>query len=421
MFNERQTEVVIVGAGIAGLTAAKFLEKYNVQFQLLEASHRVGGRAYSEKLSNNNWFDLGCSYLHNGDLNPFVSIANKMNFPIDTLNGDMFDSHKTHYVLDGKKINLGSPNPFDIANENILDKIKRSQTDAALLEAIDIKDPFFPITCHLYANLNAADPDVMSSEDYKASLYEGPDYPVSEGFGNLIKKWAKNIRVNLNTKVSQINSEGPLVKIKTSKGTLVTKKVILTVSTGVLAGHDIEMIPCLPKKTVNAINNLPMGTLNKIGISFNEQFFSQKDQGWYVSWASGNNITDHQIGSFQVNTSGPQNVVVFAGGRYGKWLEDRGSKAMLDYAISMLEDVFGKNCTQKIENSITTAWASEPLTKGSYSYATPGKKSSRLKLAQPIENKIYIAGEATEINHYGTAHGAYFSGIKVATKVLGNL
>ena len=313
MFNERHTDVVIVGAGIAGLTAAKFLEKYSVRFQLLEASHRVGGRAYSEKLSKNNWFDLGCSYLHNGGVNPFVSIANKMNFPIDTQNGDIFESHKTNYVLDGKKISLGSPNPLDIANENVLYKIKNSRTDAALVEAIDIKDPLFPITCHLYANLNAADPDVVSSEDYKASLYEGPDYTVYEGFGNLIKKWAKNIRVNLNTKVSQINSEGPLVKIKTSKGTLVTKKVILTVSTGILAGNDIEIIPCLPKKTVTAVNNLPMGTLNKIGISFSEQFFSQKDQGWYVSWASGKNITDHQIGSFQVNASGPQNVVVFAG------------------------------------------------------------------------------------------------------------
>ena len=91
---------------------------------------------------------------------------------------------------------------------------------------------------------------------------------------------------------------------------------------------------------------------------------------------------------------------------------------MLDYAVSKLEDVFGKACTKKIQNFITTAWASEPLTKGSYSYSIPGQSSSRIKLSKNIDKKIYISGEATEINHYGTAHGAYFSGIRAAEEVI---
>ena len=417
---EQCNEVVIIGAGIAGLAAAKILEQNGISFQLLEASHRIGGRAYSEKLSNNSWFDLGCSYLHNGTINPFVSIANNMKFPIDIKNGNLFDSNKTHYFSNGKKIDFGSSNPFDEAHNNFLKTIQNLQTDYALAETMDIKDPYFPVHCHLCANLNAADPDLISSKDYKASLYKGPDYPVPKGFGNLIKDWAQNINVNLNTKITQINWENPVIKLKSSKGTVFAKKLILTVSTGILSGGDIEMIPSFPKETLTAIDDLPMGTLNKIGVCFKKQLFSSNEQGWYVSWPNTANIQEHEIGSFQVSTTGPQNAVVFAGGRYGKWLEERGSKVMRDYAISRIEDVFGTAYTKNVQSSITTAWSSEPLTKGSYSYAVPGKSGSRKILSNALDKRIYITGEATDTNHYGTAHGAYFSGIRAATEIIAN-
>ena len=421
IFNNEYVDVVIIGAGIAGLSAAKTLKKHGIQFRLLEASHRIGGRAYSEQLSSNNWFDLGCSYLHNGSINPFVSIAKEMNFPIDIKNGNLFDSQKTHYFSNGKKIDLGSPDPLDKAHHHVLRKIKKSKTDKALVESMDFEDPYFPISCHLSTNLNAADPDVVSSKDYEASLYEGPDYPLPRSFGSLIKKWGGNIRVSLHTKVNQLNWEGSLIKLKTSKGSLSTKKVILTVSTGVLSNGEIETTPDFPKETLTAIRNLPMGTLNKIGFCFKKKLFSQRDQGWYVTWGNTNHIQEQNIGSFQVSATSPQNIVVFAGGRFGEWLENKGSETMLDYAISKIEDVFGKAVTQNIQNSITTAWASEPLTKGSYSYATPGKSYSRSILSRIINKKIHIAGEATEINHYGTAHGAYFSGVRVANEVIDDL
>ncbi len=420
-FSEQHTEVAIIGAGIAGLTAAKTFKNYGVPFQLLEASHRIGGRAYSEQLSENNWFDLGCSYLHNGTINPFIDLANKMRFPVDIKNGNLFDSSKTNYFVGGKKINLGMPNPFDRAHNNLLKTIENLQTDKALIEAMDINDPFFPVHCHLSASLNAADPDLVSSKDYEASIYEGPDYPVPKGLGNLVKKWGQNVDVCLNTKVTEINWNEPLIKLKTSKGCLSAKKVILTVSTGVLNGQDIKIKPTLPKKTLIALKNLPMGTLNKVGISFKTPFFSQKERGWYVSWPNNEKIEEQDIGSFQVSTDGPQNAVVFVGGRFGKWLENRGPKAMRDYAFSKIENVFGNGCTQKIQNVITTAWASEPLTKGSYSYAIPGQSFARKELSHVIDRKIHFAGEATETNHYGTVHGAYFSGERVANEIINNL
>ena len=138
---EQHTEVAIIGAGIAGLTAAKVLKEHSLPFQLLEASHRIGGRAYSEQLSNNNWFDLGCSYLHNGIINPFVPLANEMKLSIDSNNGTLFDSNKTHYFSDGKKIELGMPNPFDRAHYNLLKAIQKlEEAGYKVIQTISVVD-----------------------------------------------------------------------------------------------------------------------------------------------------------------------------------------------------------------------------------------------------------------------------------------
>ena len=417
-FTEDYTDVVIIGAGISGICAAKTLKKNNIPHMVLEASHRTGGRAYSEELASNNWFDLGCSYLHNGKMNPFVSIAKAEKVSIDFQSGDLFNSEKTRYFSDGKQLNLSINNPLDKAQDSLLKMIYKSRYDTAIFENMDIEHPYFPIISHLSTNLNAADPDLVSSRDYLASYYDGPDYPVPTGFGNLVKQWGSDVSVKLSTKVNEINWDGPFIKVKTPNGLISTKKVIITVSTGILANREINIVPALPNEKQKAISNLPMGTLNKVGISFTKQIFSQKEQGWYVSWPDQEEMKDEEIGSFQVSTSGLQNAVVFAGGRFGEWLEARGSQTMRDYAISKIEDVFGKAYSKNIENTITTAWASEPLSKGAYSYARPKKSYARGDLAKAVGDKIYFAGEATESNHYGTAHGAYFSGVRAANEIV---
>jgi monoamine oxidase len=283
---------------------------------------------------------------------------------------------------------------------------------------MNIDDPYFPISCHLSSSLNAADVDLVSAKDYLSSYYDGPDYPVPGGFGNLVEAWSSDIKVMLNTKVSRIKWGAPLVELKTSQGTLFAKKIIITVSTGILANNDIEMVPQLPAEKQNAISNLPMGTLNKIGISFKKQLFSEQERGWYITWPGKKYITDQEVGSFEVSSSGLQNVVVFSGGRFGEWLEERGPKVMQDYAISKIESVLGSQCSKNIESVITTAWASEPLTKGAYSYATPNNSLARAELAKNIEKKLFFAGEATIPKHFGTAHGAYFSGINASKEII---
>jgi len=99
------------------------------------------------------------------------------------------------------------------------------------------------------------------------------------------------------------------------------------------------------------------------------------------------------------------------------WLEKQGQQAGLDFALNQITDVFGNDIRNHIDNSIVTAWATEPLTLGSYSCALPGQAHQRVELARPIDNKLFFAGEATIVGAQATCHGAYLSGIRAAQEI----
>ena len=417
-FNESAVGVAIIGAGISGISAAKILKKHGIRSIVLEGSHRIGGRAYTEELSPGNWFDLGCSYLHNGKSNPFLSIAESLKIPINTADGDLFNTSRTKYFSNGSAITLKDKNQLQRANDSLLGKIRSAKTDKSIFAFMDIDNYYFPILSHLYSSNNAADPDLVSSKDYRNSISDGPDYPVPNGFGNLVKAWSNDIPVQLNTQVKKIYWDKSCVRLETSKGMFLAQKLIITVSTGILANNNIEMVPKLPKEKWQAIENLPMGTLNKIGISFSKPSFSKKERGYYVSWPNKTFLEEKDVGSFEINVSGLETIVVFVGGRFGKWLEGRGTSTMRDYAMTKVEETLGNTYIKNVNKTITTAWASDPFSNGAYSYALPSNIPYRDTLGKSIENTIFFAGEATESSHFGTAHGAYFSGVRAAKEIV---
>ena len=96
-----EADVIIIGAGASGLSAAKELTRLGLSYIVVEGSHRIGGRAYSEEIAPGVWFDLGCSYLHQGDNNPFVAIADELGVDIGRDNGDIFNDDKKGLYKNG--------------------------------------------------------------------------------------------------------------------------------------------------------------------------------------------------------------------------------------------------------------------------------------------------------------------------------
>jgi len=422
-----EVDILVIGAGVAGLSAAQVLGKTGYSVYLVEASHRIGGRAYSERLPNSSWFDLGCSYLHEGEINPFVEIADELGCMLG--DGRRFEKSRTKMTVNGSDASVDELASLIGLSESCFLEMENAKYNGALAEVDDIASyidwdhRFSHLYAHSLSGLNASDAHQQSVLEYLKTGH-GLDYPVVGGLGKLVEKWAfkflDKVRLYLNCTVSKIDWSGQRVLVTTSSGQIFAKKVLITVSTGVINSGNMRFFPDLPASISNAFSNLPCGVLNKIGLSFLDNTFSKNDSGWHVMFSEEND-SEPFVGSFDVNLDDGQQAVAFIGGSEAEYLEKKGEAALAAYALECVQQVFGSNIKTKIDGHICSAWAGESLTFGSYSYAKPTQSKSRKTLGQVLEEKIYFAGEACSVKHFGTVHGAYFSGIQSAEKILNSM
>ena len=183
--------------------------------------------------------------------------------------------------------------------------------------------------------------------------------------------------------------------------------MIVTVSTGILAGGDIRFTPDLPDWKRQAVADLPLGCHNRICLAFDRNVFGE-DHPLDVTLLSG----ESEPMSFHISPFGFNYVSAVTGGRFADWLERAGSDASFDLAKENLRKAFGSDITKHLVRHLVTAWRGDPWIKGAYSAAVPGAAGQRARLAEAIDERLFFAGEATSQQFYATAHGAYLSGLK---------
>ncbi len=413
-----ESDVIIIGAGSSGLSAAKELSRLGLSYTVVEGSHRIGGRAYSEEIAPGVWFDLGCSYLHQAHANPFVAIADELGIPVAKDKGDLFEDDRIGHYRNGRPLTeeeLAVHNRFWEECHSAIEASVTRGKDLAISELVDLENPYCIPYMAAMASLNTLDIDETSAADY-FDFGGGQDIPVPNGYGNLVATWGHDVPVSLNTKVEKIDWSGPGISAETSKGTLKGKTVLTTVSNGVLNAGDILFNPVLPDWKQEAALGLPTGTENKVCVHFDRDVFGPDGRGWHSTWHDSDKTEDHAAG-FEASVMGLNTGIVFTGGRHAVWMEKQGQPAFEDFAVSRIADVFGNDVRNHVTRSIATAWTSEPWTKGSYSMATPGNAHQRQKLAKPLNDRLFFAGEATVQTAQATCHGAYLSGVRAAGEI----
>jgi len=409
-----QADVIIIGAGAAGLSAAQEFARLGISYELVEGSHRIGGRAYSEEIAPGVWFDLGCSYLHQGDTNPFVAIADELGVVIGKDKGDLFDDHNRKLYKNGVPLSADERQAYFTYFEQCYAAIeaaaKRGE-DVAIADLVDLEHEFTLSYLHSMAELNAVDLDETSAVDFN-SAEGGPDIPVLKGYGNLVAAWGGDVPVALNTRVERIDWSGREVAVETSQGGLRAQAALTTVSTGILAAGDINFAPGLPDWKMEAILGLPTGTENKICLHFDSDVFGPEGRGFHNTW----NDAGEACG-FEASVMGQNTAIAFTGGRFAIWLEKQGQQAGHDFAVDRVAEAFGNDIRKHVTRSIVTAWNTEPWTRGSYSCALPGQAHQRQQLARPLDEKLFFAGEATTVGDQACCHGAFRSGIRAAREI----
>lgn len=410
-----EPDVIVIGAGASGLSAAKELSRLGLSYIVVEGSHRIGGRAYSEEIVPGVWFDLGCSYLHQGDTNPFVTIADELGVVLGKDKGDIFDDDKKGLYKNGIPLTAREREGYVAYHAEcfaaISEAAKRGE-DVAVVDLVNLESEYALSFRHNLAEGCACDIDEVSSVDI-AAWDEGPDIPVLNGYGNLVAAWGADVPVSLNTRVEQLNWSRNDTCVETSKGTLRTSAILCTVSTGILASGDMEFTPGLPDWKIDAILGLPMGTENKICIHFDKDVFGPDTRGLHNTWND-----DGEAGGFEASVMGLNTAVVFSGGKFAAWLEKQGQKACHEYALGRIAEAFGNDIRRHVTRSIATAWKMDPWTRGSYSCALPDHAHQRVELARPLEDRLFFAGEATTVGDHASCHGAYRSGIRAAQEIV---
>lgn len=409
-----ESDVIIIGAGASGLSAAKELTRLGLSYTVVEGSHRIGGRAYSEEIVPGVWFDLGCSYLHQGETNPFVAIADELGVALGKDKGDIFDERNIGLYKNGVPLNSAEREAYSAYLAECFAAVTAAADrgeDVAIVDLVDIENEFATILMHNWADSCARDIDEISSVDF-ANFAEGSDIPVLNGYGNLVAAWGSDVLVSLNTKVERIDWRGADVCVETSRGTLRGRTALCTVSTGILAAGEIQFVPRLPDWKMEAVLGLPTGTENKICLHFDQDVFGPDGRGFHRTWND-----DGTASGFEASVMGHNTAVAFSGGRFAVWLEKQGQQAGHDYAVDQVAEALGNDIRKHVTRSIVTAWTTEPWTRGSYSCALPGQAHQRTELARALDERLFFAGEATTVSDAACCHGAYRSGIRAAQEI----
>lgn len=406
-------DVAVIGAGAAGLAAAKTLRARRIEHVVLEASHRIGGRAYTEEVAPGVPFDLGAHFMHSGSVNPMRQIADALGFDYRTAPPQRLAHFGNRWASDAE---LAERDAFLARAFAAIDAAGEAGRDVAVADVTERENRWTPLFDYLMSLWNSHDTDRISTLDMVRYGDTMEDWPVRQGYGTLIARWGADVPARLNAAVRKIDWSGRTVRLSTAAGDVEARKAILTVSTGILAAGDIRFDPALPDATQAAIGALPLGNHNRICLIYDRNIFG--DHPPKVVRV----MPDDEVPmSLDIRPFGYNYIVAVTGGRYADWLERAGVAASVDAATQRVKAVFGSDAAKHIVRHSVTAWGGDPWVRGAYSAAVPGQADQRAALARPIGERLYFAGEATSAHSFSTVHGAYDSGIAAATMVAESL
>ncbi len=402
-------DVAIIGAGAAGIAAARTLENSKLSVLILEARDRIGGRGHTIVLPNDIPFDLGCGWLHSADENNFVPIAEQLGFEID----------KTRPPWREQNYNKAFPAEqraeFMAALEEFyerIDKVAQTGIDGAANDCLEPGNRWNPMIDAVSTYANGAELDQISILDLDAYKDTEVNWRVRRGYGALIAAYGSPCNVALNTQVTLIDHSGPRIRIETSRGVISAGKVIVTAPTNLIANESIRFHPPLPAKA-DAAANLPLGLADKTMLALDEPNDLPKDGSLRSPTAR------TAMGAYHLRPFGQNCIEGFFGGRYARELEDAGEGALTAASIDEVVALLGSDYRRKLKPLGESRWAHDSFARGSYSHALPGHADKRAVLAEPVDQRLFFAGEATSPHFFSTAHGAHESGVRAAKELLG--
>jgi monoamine oxidase len=411
------TKVIVIGAGLAGLAAAKQVQEQGADAIIFEAGSYIGGRVRTDR-SLGAPFELGAGWIHGPSRqNPTQQLANLVNartYVTDDDNFDVFDP-QGNALSDAQYERLDEL--YEYLEEILFYPVRAGQQSVEeVLARIDsdiVNDPLgrWMLSAYFEFSIGAGIGDISAANGFLSSSFDGADVILTEGYDSIIAPLAAGLDIRLNTPVSEIWYDDDGVEVDGEPADY----VVCTVPLGVLKSGKITFEPPLPRELRDAIDEIGFGSVTKIAIKFPEPFWDTGTQyfgmmtepkGRWNYWLNYRTFSDENI------------LLGLSVGDYAPFADRMSKAAMTEDALDVLRSVWGDKVGVPTA-VLTTHWSQDPHFLGAYSYPQAGGLIAQFRaFEKPVSNRVLFAGEHTEFDHLGTTHGALLSGRRAADAIL---
>jgi monoamine oxidase len=418
--------IVVIGAGLSGLAAAKELHSKGHDVTVLEARERIGGRAWTSTKWPDLPVDFGATWIHGTTNNPLTALAKNIGSPL------LFTGYNRviTYSTSGRQLSDSQEERMEQLRKELFKILRKAQDadkDKSIRNTVEPLIRRYDSTSEerrfIEFILNGEIEAEYSGSVERLSTYwydsekeaHGGDALFEQGYRVITDFLSNELQIKLGQVVTEVQwQEESSVRVITNNSEFVADHVIVTLPLGVLQSQQVRFSPVLPRDKQNAISKLDMGVLNKCYLRFAEPFWSAKvdwleyvpeRKGEWTEWVSFLRIVNKPV------------LLGFIAADLGREMESWTDEQIVESAMQTLRTIFGQYIPEPVDFQVTR-WATDPYAQGSYSFNSVGSHPGMRKvLAAPIGRVVFFAGEATNAEHFGTAHGAYLSGIRAAREI----
>ena len=417
--------VIVVGAGVAGLATADALRCAGAEVVVLEARDRLGGRTCTVPIGD-GWVDLGAAWVHHPFGNPLAEAL--VEAGIRSRNDGAFHSRMAVWS-DGwadaplaTALGAAAEADWDPAqavaalpdSDRFVDGVEWFLADRELDGRVrDLAR--FGLLWIVGAMVIGGPPDRISlagAAEYGEG--SGGNLVPEGGYRKLVEALSEGLDVRLGTPVARIEHGGTGVRVHSEQGTFEADRVVLTVPLGVLQAGALGFDPPLGEDHDSALDRLAMATIEKVVLRFGERFWPEPV--WQIVHVDEDRAFPVWL-DFSRHTGSPT-LVAFHNPPVSRSLGGLDTDQRIAAALDALGEMFGP--VPDPEEALVTDWSGDPWARGSYSYIPVGGGADDMRsLAEPVSDRLLLAGEATVPESYGTVQAAFTSGLRAARWILG--
>lgn len=424
-----ETDVAVIGAGLAGLAAARLLRERGLRVVVLEARQRLGGRAFTDSSRFGFPVDLGALHLRSQELNPLVPLLRARSVPTELEDGDfwLFDAGRD--AAPGDYDSLGAD--LDRLDDALADaKAARQDRPLAALVSLDSRwaDAAKGLAGPLHVGLDFPQ---LSALDTPRLSGTGRDLWLPNGLGAWVASLGEGLAVFTGQPVHRIEWSESGAKILHAGGVLEARVCLVAVAPGVLTANGIGFSPAPPPARREALNRLQIGVIERVLLRFqpgsfdavaNTQAYGPASLPGGANGGPPGPPVARQAMLFRLNCQNRPIVQASFGGSYARDLAKEGEAAMIAAARARLKLLLGGAADEGFVDGMATRWSSDPYSLGSHSVIRPGAGGVRRALAAPM-GRVLFAGEYLAPPEWlGQLPGAWLSGreaAQAAIRILG--